>query len=59
MTDEEAQTLRRENEYLKLRCAQLQSDVTDLTAELDRHRQQLEHGRPGRATPPNPLSGGR
>ena len=42
MTDEEAQKLRRENDYLKLRCAQLQSDVTDLSAETTRLRQELE-----------------
>ena len=39
MTDEEAQRLRRENEYLKVRCAQLQGDVTDLGAQLHRLQQ--------------------
>ena len=32
MTDEEAQVLRRENDYLKRRNAQLQDDVTSLAA---------------------------
>ena len=36
MTDEEAQGLRRENAYLKVRCAQLQDDVTNLGAEVRR-----------------------
>ena len=58
MTDEEAQRLRRENAYLKARCAQLQDDVTDMTAQ----RQRLEErARVGLARPrpsPNPLSGG-
>ena len=39
MTDEEAQTLRRENDYLKLRCAHLQSDVTDLSGAATLLRQ--------------------
>jgi FtsZ-binding cell division protein ZapB len=34
--------LQRENAYLKLRNAQLQSDVTDVTAERDRLAQELE-----------------
>jgi chaperonin cofactor prefoldin len=39
--------LERQNEYLKLRCAQLQDDVTNLSSELTRLRQELErlHGR--------------
>ena len=37
MTDEEAQRLRRENGYLKSRCAQLEGDVTDLGAQLHQH----------------------
>ena len=44
MTDEEAQRLRRENDYLKTRCAQLQGDVTDLAAELSRLQQHLAPG---------------
>ena len=42
MTDEEAQRLRRENDYLKSRCAQLQEDVSDLSGQLARASQQLE-----------------
>jgi len=42
MTDEEAGRLRRENDYLKARCAQLQGDVTDLSSEVLRIRQELE-----------------
>ena len=49
----------RENEYLRQRNAQLQEDVTALTAEADRLRQTLErlHGR-AKARPPNPLGSG-
>jgi hypothetical protein len=60
MTDEEAQAIRRENEYLKLRNAQLTADLVDLTAETARMRQAIERtgarqsGRPA----PNPLGGG-
>ena len=46
--------------YLKLRCAQLQGDVTDLSGELLRARQELEriHGvRAARKA--DPLSEGR
>jgi hypothetical protein len=42
MTDAEAQKLTRENDYLKLRCAQLQDDVTDLTSQVGRLLQELE-----------------
>jgi hypothetical protein len=44
--DVETRKLVRENEYLKLRCAQLQDDVTDLSSQLTRARQELErlHG---------------
>ena len=42
MTEREFETLRRENEYLKLRNAQLQRDVTDLGAESARLREALE-----------------
>ncbi len=60
MTDDEAQALRRENEYLKLRNAQLQADLVDLTAETDRMRQAIERtgARQGGRTAPDPLSGG-
>jgi hypothetical protein len=46
MGDMEARKLMRENDYLKLRCAQLQDDVTDLSSQLTRARQELErlHG---------------
>lgn len=49
----------RENEYLRQRNAQLQEDVTALTAEAERLRQIVErlHGRT-RARAPNPLGGG-
>lgn len=44
--DAETRKLVRENDYLKLRCAQLQDDVTDLSSQLTRARQELErlHG---------------
>ena len=52
--------LEHENQYLKLRVAQLQEDVSDLSAELSRLRQRLEHIDIIRRTSqrPNPLSGG-
>lgn len=59
MTDEEAQAMRRENDYLKSRNAQLQSDVTSLGGQVLRMQQELERlsGRhTGRA--PDPLSSG-
>jgi hypothetical protein len=51
--------LRRENLYLRQRAVDLQSDLTDVTAESDRLRQMLErlHGRRP-AQRPDPLSGG-
>ncbi len=59
MTDAEAALLRREVDYLKLRNAQLQSDLTDLSAEADRLRALLERASARRtARPPDPLSGG-
>ncbi|WP_411287296.1 hypothetical protein [Phenylobacterium sp.] len=51
--------VKRENLYLRQRVAQLQADVTDLSAENERLRQERErlHGRmPARA--PDPLGGG-
>ena len=59
MTDEEAQAMRRENEYLKTRNAQLQADLTDMAAESHRLSQALERtaARPERAAP-DPLRGG-
>jgi FtsZ-binding cell division protein ZapB len=59
VTDEEAQTLRRENDYLKRRNAQLQDDVTSLSGQLLRLQQDLERVSGRRATlSPDPLSGG-
>lgn len=51
--------LLRENAYLKSRIGQLQSDITDLSAEIDRLRQERErlHGRRA-ARPPSPLGSG-
>lgn len=51
--------LARENAYLKLRVSQLEGDVTDLTAENGRLREERErlHGRRA-ARPPSPLGGG-
>jgi hypothetical protein len=59
MTDEEAQVLRRENDYLKRRNAQLQDDVTSLGGQVLRMQQELERvsGRRAMASP-DPLSGG-
>lgn len=51
--------LQRENTYLKARVAQLTSDVIDLSAEVDRLRQdheRLQGRREARA--PNPLGSG-
>jgi ubiquinone biosynthesis protein UbiJ len=51
--------LEQENQYLKLRVAQLQEDVSDLSAEVSRLRQRLEQLTARRAPqPPNPLGGG-
>ncbi len=59
MTDEEAQAMRRENNYLKSRNAQLQGDVTSLSGQVLRMQQELERlsGRYAGRTP-NPLAGG-
>ena len=58
-TDAEMHALRRENDYLKQRNAQLQADVTDISAEMQRLRQELERrGGPGVRLTPNPLTGG-
>jgi len=56
--DAESRKLLRENAYLKLRCAQLQDDVTDLGSQVMRMRQELErlHGvRATRADAPGAL----
>ncbi len=59
MTDEEIQALRRENDYLKSRNAQLQDDVTSLAGQVLRMQQELERlsGRRALVTP-DLLSGG-
>lgn len=56
---EDLPRLQRENQYLKARIAQLEGDVTDLTAETTRLRQILDTTMARRAASrPNPLSGG-
>lgn len=57
MTPGEADALRRENQYLRTRVAQLQEDVGGLSAELERLRQRLEHTMARGAEPPNPVGG--
>lgn len=56
---EAADPLTRENIYLRQRVAQLQEDVTAITAEADRLRQIVEriYARKPQA-PPNPLGSG-
>jgi cell division protein FtsB len=51
--------LTRENLYLKQRVAQLEADVSDLSAENNRLREERErlHGRQAMRTP-NPLGSG-
>ena len=52
--------MRRENDYLKARCAQLQDDVSDLSGQLARVSQQLERMSTRRPAPgANPMAGGR
>ena len=60
MTAQEAQALQRENAYLKSRVAELQADVGDLSAEVERLRQRLEHAAAARGgtRSPDPLGGG-
>lgn len=60
MTEPEIQELKRQNDYLKLRCAQLQGDVGDLGAENTRLREELERIA-GRRAPsaPDPLGSDR
>jgi len=58
MSDVELQTLRRENDYLKRRCAQLQADVIDLEGQLARAQQERERLAGRVRQPPNALSGG-
>jgi hypothetical protein len=59
VTPEEAEPLTRENAYLKLRCSQLQQDVTALSGQVTRLQQELERVASRRPTTrANPLSGG-
>ena len=59
MSTDDPEALRRENSYLKSRVASLQEDVTDLSSEVERLRQKLEHiGARQAAARPNPLGGG-
>jgi len=60
MTLVDTQALRRENNYLKQRCAQLEGDIVDLESQLARLQQVQAHttGRRIAATLPGPLSGG-
>lgn len=59
MSDRTVADIERENIYLKARVAQLENDVTDLTAENRRLAEERErlHGRRA-ARAPNPLGGG-
>jgi len=59
VADRDLADVLRENEYLKRRNAQLQSDILDLSAETERLRQLHDrlHGRTV-AQKPNPLAGG-
>jgi hypothetical protein len=57
MDEAESGKLARENAYLKLRCAQLQDDVTDLGSQVLRLRQELERLHGQRATGPASLGG--
>lgn len=59
MTEDEAKRLEHENARLKDRCAQLEANITDLGAQLERATTHEERpgGRSGRWHA-NPLSGG-
>jgi hypothetical protein len=59
MADRTPAELERENAYLKLRLAQLESDKLDLTAENGRLREERERLHARRAArAPNPLGSG-
>lgn len=61
MSAEDTDRLTRENVYLKQRCALLEDDVANLTAQVTRLGQQLERfmqQRDIRMSRPNALSGG-
>ena len=59
MADRDLADVLRENEYLKRRNAQLQSDILDLSAETERLRQLHDrlHGRAA-VQKPDPLASG-
>jgi len=57
MDDSEGVKLARENAYLKLRCAQLQDDVTSLSSQVARMQQELERLHGARATRADQLGG--
>jgi hypothetical protein len=59
MDDTEIRTLQRQNDYLKLRCAQLQDDVTNLGGQVTRLQQELERFRGQRPPRADPLEGSR
>jgi predicted nuclease with TOPRIM domain len=51
--------LERENAYLRARVAQLENDLTDISAENSRLREERERLHARRAArPPNPLGSG-
>lgn len=58
MTDDEIAALVRQNAYLKLRNAELEGDVVDLSAQVTRLQHQNEHFSARRIKRPDPLSGG-
>ncbi|CAN5388628.1 hypothetical protein BH10PSE3_BH10PSE3_06460 [soil metagenome] len=60
MTNEETQVMRRENDYLKRRNAQLQDDVTSLGGQVLRMQQELErlNGKRAAGWAPDPLASG-
>ena len=59
MPDRPSEELARENLYLKQRLAQAELDIADLSAEINRLREERErlHGRRA-ARAPNPLGSG-